>query len=573
MNSPETIERAKKWLGAGFDKKTKSTVQKMLDENSNELSECFIKDLEFGTGGMRGIMGVGTNRINTYTLGMATQGLANYLKKSFPNETIRVAIAHDCRNNSDTFARKTAEIFAANGITAYLFDALRPTPELSYVLRKYDCKSGVVITASHNPSEYNGYKVYWEDGGQLVPPHDKNVIAEVRKVTSPLEVNTDYRSYNIEILGADTDRMYWESITSVCSEQHESDLKIVYTALHGTGITAIPQVMDLLGYQHLTVLDEQATPDGNFPTVDSPNPEEAAALHLAIDRASKIGADIVLGTDPDADRVGIAVKKSNGDFVLFNGNQTAAILFHYMLNKWKKADMLDGNQFVCKTIVTSELMKDIADYFKVKSYDTLTGFKWIAEVIKNKEGKEKFIVGGEESYGYLIDDFVRDKDAVISAIIICEAAAEAKKQGKTLYDILLDIYCEIGFYKERLLSITKKGLSGAEEISNMMKDLRNNTPESLNGLKAVNLYDYQLREKKDLISGKITGIELPKSNVIQVEFEDGSRFTARPSGTEPKIKFYFSVKSDLNNVNEFEEVEKAAELKIDDFIEGLGLNN
>ena len=563
MNTPETIDRAQQWLKAGFDNKTKSAVQSLIDENGAELSECFIKDLEFGTGGMRGIMGVGTNRINEYTLGMATQGLSNYIKKSFPNEAIRVAVAHDSRNNSLEYARKVAEIFAANGFEAYLFDSLRPTPELSYVLRKYKCKSGVVITASHNPPEYNGYKVYWEDGGQLVPPHDANVISEVRKITSPLQVKTDYRSYNIIELGKDTDKMYWESIASICSEQHDSDLKIMFTPLHGTGVMAVPQVLDMLGYEHVNVLSDQKKPDGNFPTVESPNPEEAAALKMAIDRAKQLDYDIVLGTDPDADRVGIAVKDADGQFVLFNGNQTAAILFHHMLSKWKNAEMLDGNQFVCKTIVTSELMADIANHFGVKCYDTLTGFKWIADLIHRKEGKEKFIVGGEESYGYLIDDFVRDKDAVMSAVIICEAASEAKKRGKTLIDVLNEIYLKVGFYKERLVSITKKGITGATEIKQMMDDLRTNTPNELAGLKAIILNDYSSRESVDLLTGTRKGINLPKSNVIQVVFDDGSRFTARPSGTEPKIKFYFSVKGDLRDLSHLNRVNKEAEDKID----------
>lgn len=571
MNTPETIDRAQQWLKAGFDNKTKSAVQSLIDENGAELSECFIKDLEFGTGGMRGIMGVGTNRINEYTLGMATQGLSNYIKKSFPNEAIRVAVAHDSRNNSLEYARKVAEIFAANGFEAYLFDSLRPTPELSYVLRKYKCKSGVVITASHNPPEYNGYKVYWEDGGQLVPPHDANVISEVRKITSPLQVKTDYRSYNIIELGKDTDKMYWESIASICSEQHDSDLKIMFTPLHGTGVMAVPQVLDMLGYEHVNVLSDQKKPDGNFPTLESPNPEEAAALKMAIDRAKQLDYDIVLGTDPDADRVGIAVKDADGQFVLFNGNQTAAILFHHMLSKWKNAEMLDGNQFVCKTIVTSELMADIANHFGVKCYETLTGFKWIADLIHRKEGKEKFIVGGEESYGYLIDDFVRDKDAVMSAVIICEAASEAKKRGKTLIDVLNEIYLKVGFYKERLVSITKKGITGATEIKQMMDDLRTNTPNELAGLKAIILNDYSSRESVDLLTGTRKGINLPKSNVIQVVFDDGSRFTARPSGTEPKIKFYFSVKGDLRDLSHLNRVNKEAEDKIDLLISALEL--
>ena len=517
-------------------------------------------------------MGVGSNRVNIYTIGMATQGLANYLKKAFKGEPISVAIAHDCRNNSDVFARKVAEILAANGFEAYLFESLRPTPELSYAVRKNKCKAGIVITASHNPKEYNGYKVYWDDGAQLIPPHDANVIAEVRKIQNPGDVKTDYRSWNIIPLGVETDRNYWESIASVASEQHDSDLKIVYTPLHGTGVIGIPQVLDLLGYQNVTVLAEQEKPDGDFPTVVSPNPEEAAALKMAIDRASKIDADIVLGTDPDADRIGIAVKNEQGKFVLLNGNQTASVLVNYMLRKWQNAGMLDGNQFICKTIVTSELLKEIADHYEVKTYDTLTGFKWIADVIRRKEGREKFIVGGEESYGYLIDDFVRDKDAVLSAVIICEAAAEAKKAGKSFYQELLSIYKNIAFYKESLVSVTKKGISGSDEIAAMMDGFRNTPPNEVAGQKVVTIRDYQLREERNLATGKITGIELPKSNVIQVVLEDGSLFTARPSGTEPKIKFYISVKGDkLSSFSNFKKENRELENKIEAIKKDLNL--
>lgn len=564
-------EKAKQWLHPSFDEETRIEVQRLINENGQDLLEAFHKDLDFGTGGLRGIMGVGTNRVNNYTIGMATQGLANYLKKAFKGEPIAVAIAHDSRNNSDLFARKAAEILAANGFEAYLFESLRPTPELSYAVRKNDCKAGIVITASHNPSEYNGYKVYWEDGAQLVPPHDKNVIEEVRKIKTPSEVKTDYRSWNIIPLGVETDRNYWESISSIASEQHESDLKVVYTPLHGTGIKSIPQVLDLLGYQNVEVLEEQATPDGNFPTVESPNPEEAAALKLAIDRAQKTNADIVLGTDPDTDRVGIAVKDNKGKFVLFNGNQTAAILVNYMLNKWQKSGGLDGNQFICKTIVTSELLTEVADQYKVKTYNTLTGFKWIAEIIKKKEGREKFIVGGEESYGYLIDDFVRDKDAVISSVMICEAAAEAKKAGSSLFNELLGIYQNVAHYQEKLISITKKGIEGSNEIQKMMSDLRSNPPKEVTGIGVSLLRDYQSQEELNLSSGAIKGIELPKSNVIQLVLEDGSIITARPSGTEPKIKFYISVRGDkLSSAREYETAYNELQSKIEDFVKDLG---
>lgn len=575
MNNKEIKERAKQWLHPSFDEDTRKEVQRLIDENGQELLESFHKDLDFGTGGLRGIMGVGTNRVNVYTIGMATQGLANYLKKAFidkTNQPIGVAIAHDSRNNSDVFARKCAEILAANGFEAYLFESLRPTPELSYAVRKHNCKAGIVITASHNPSEYNGYKVYWEDGAQLVPPHDNNVIAEVRKITNPSQVKTDYRSWNIIPLGVETDRNYWESISSVASEQHESDLKVVFTPIHGTGVKAIPQVLDLLGYQHVEVLEEQATPNGNFPTVESPNPEEAAALHLAIDRAQKTGADLVLGTDPDADRVGIAVKDNNGKFVLLNGNQTAAILVNYMLKKWKTSGGIDGNQFICKTIVTTELLTEIANHFGVNTYNTLTGFKWIAELIRKKEGREKFIVGGEESYGYLIDDFVRDKDAVLSSVMIAEAAAEAKKVGSSLFNELLGIYQNIAFYKERLISITKKGIEGNAEIQKMMSDLRSNPPKTVAGVGVELLRDYQSQEETALKSGAIKGIELPKSNVIQLVLEDGSIITARPSGTEPKIKFYLSVKGDKLGSNEaFDDSNAQLEEKIDAFVKDLQL--
>lgn len=572
MDNLNVIERAKQWLDPSFDEATRNEVTQLIEDNGQDLLEAFHKDLEFGTGGLRGIMGVGTNRINNYTIGMATQGLANYVAKAFPNERIRVAIAHDSRNNSDQFARKAAEILAANGFEAYLFESLRPTPELSFAVREYGCKAGIVITASHNPSEYNGYKVYWEDGAQLVPPHDKNVIDEVRLVGTPAAIKTDFNPKNIITLGIDTDRKYWDRIAQVASPQNDSDLKIVYTPLHGTGVKSIPQVLDVLGYQHVTVLEEQAQPDGNFPTVDSPNPEEAAALKMAIDKAIDLDADIVLGTDPDTDRVGIAVKNNDGQFELFNGNQTAAILVNYMLNKWQSNGKLDGKQFICKTIVTTELLSAIAEHYNVKTYDTLTGFKWIAEIIRKLEGKEQFIVGGEESYGYLVDDFVRDKDAVISAVMICEAAAEAKKAGSSVYNELLKIYQDIAFYKEQLISITKKGIEGSNAIKAMMENLRSTPPNALAGLKVVTLRDYQSLEEKDLVHGSTSAIELPASNVIQLILEDGSLITARPSGTEPKIKFYVSVKGEKLSSNEnFNSEHQILLDKIDRIVTDLGV--
>jgi len=496
---------------------------------------------------------------------MATQGLANYLKNSFEGE-ISVAIAHDSRNNSPLFARKTAEVFAANGIKAYLFSELRPTPQLSFAIRHYGCKSGVVITASHNPKEYNGYKAYWEDGGQLVAPHDKNVISEVQKIAGPQDVKWNADQSLIEMVSDDIDKAYIAGLKSLCLSpeaiKNQSDLNIVFTSLHGTGGTMVPRTLKELGFTNVSTVAEQDKPDGNFPTVVSPNPEEAAALKLALEQAEKVGADLVMGTDPDADRVGIAVRNTNGELELLNGNMTGSLLVYYLIQRWKELGKLNGKQFTAKTIVTSDLIKKISESQNVPCYDVLTGFKYIAELILKLEGKEQFIGGGEESYGYLSGDLVRDKDAVLSCVLIAEMCAWAKDQGKSLYDVLQDIHVEFGFYVEDLISITKKGMSGAEEIAKMMEDLRSNPPKKLAGSEVLTLRDYKLGKVTNLANGSQTETGLPASNVLQFETADGTVVTARPSGTEPKIKFYFSVNGALNDKAEYDTVRDALKGKI-----------
>jgi len=568
------LEKAKKWTSDAFDADTRNAVQNLIDTNEAELTESFYKELEFGTGGLRGIMGVGTNRINIYTVGMATQGLANYLKDSFEGE-ISVAIAHDSRNNSPLFARKTAEVFAANGIKAYLFSELRPTPELSFAIRHYGCKSGVVITASHNPKEYNGYKAYWEDGGQLVAPHDKNVISEVQKISGPQEVKWNADESLIEMVSDEIDTAYIAGLKSLClspeAVKAQSDLSIVYTSLHGTGGTMVPRTLMELGFTNANTVVEQDAPDGNFPTVVSPNPEEAAALKLALEQAEELGADLVMGTDPDADRVGIAVRNTNGKLQLLNGNMTGSLLVYYLIQRWKELGKLNGKQFTAKTIVTSALIRKISEAQNVPCYDVLTGFKYIAELILNLEGKEEFIGGGEESYGYLAGDLVRDKDAVLGCVLIAEMCAWAKTNGKSLYDVLQDIHTEYGFYLEDLISITKKGRTGAEDIAKMMEDLRSNPPKTLAGSDVLTLRDYKLGKETNLADGSQTETGLPASNVLQFETADGTVVTARPSGTEPKIKFYFSVNAELNNKAEYELVGDALKEKIATIQYDLGL--
>ena len=571
----EILSKANKWLTNQYDEETRNAVQDMIDNNRDELVDSFYKSLEFGTGGLRGIMGAGTNRMNKYTVGMATQGLANYLKKVYHKEKeMSVAIAYDCRNNSIFFAQVTADVFSANGFKVYLFDALRPTPELSFAIRHFNCKSGVMLTASHNPKEYNGYKAYWNDGSQMIPPHDTNVIDEVAKIKIE-DIKFKGVKKNIIMIGEDVDKLYLDEVAKISvspgSNKYASCLKIVYTPLHGTGVHLVPEILQRFGFENVFKVYKQDEIDGNFPTVHSPNPEEPAALEMAIDKARKVDADLVMATDPDADRVGIAVKDPDDCFVLLNGNQTAAIIFYYLLTLWGKKGKLTGNEYIVKTVVTTELVKDIANYYKVECYDVLTGFKWIADVIRKNEGKKTYIAGGEESYGYMINDFVRDKDAVASCAILAEASAWAAYKGKRLFDILIEIYMQFGFYKERLHSVTKKGKAGAEEIQKMMENFRAKPPKTINKSKVVTIKDYLSSKEFDTASKKSKKINLPKSNVLQFFTQNGTKISMRPSGTEPKIKFYFSVKDKLNSKEEFKAVNQKLEEKIDLVIKSLGL--
>ncbi len=572
---PQIIEKANVWLNGNYDVETKDAIKNMMENNPQELIESFYKDLEFGTGGLRGIMGVGSNKMNKYTVGSATQGFSNYLKANFTEkEQISVAIAHDSRNNSRYFAQITADVFSANGIKVYLFEDLRPTPELSFAIRHLGCQGGIVITASHNPKEYNGYKAYWDDGGQLISPHDKNVIDEVNKISSIDEVKFDGNNSLIETIGKEIDAIYLQNIKELSLSpqviERQKNLKIVYTPLHGTGITLVPQSLKNFGFEQVHIVPEQAVADGNFPTVKSPNPEEPAALEIAIQQAKQINADLVLATDPDADRVGIAIRNGN-DFTLMNGNQTATLLIYYLLTKWKENGKLTGKEFIVKTIVTTELLADMARKNEVDYYDVLTGFKFIADIIKHYEGKKTFIGGGEESYGYLVGDFVRDKDAVIACSMIAEAFAWITDQGKSMMELLKEIYHEFGFYKEKLVSVVRKGKSGAEEIQQMMTDFRANPPKSLAGSPVVTLKDYQSSVSKNIENGTESVINLPKSNVLQFFTKDGSKVSVRPSGTEPKIKFYFGVKEALVNKDDFDTVNQLLENKIDAIIKDLKL--
>jgi phosphoglucomutase len=571
------LERAKAWKNKSFDEQTIQEVMRLELENGTELADAFYRNLEFGTGGLRGIMGVGTNRMNRYTVGMATQGYANYLKQSYPGGAVRVAIAHDCRNSSRLFAEITANVMAANGIKVFLFEALRPTPELSFTIRHLGCQGGVVLTASHNPKEYNGYKAYWNDGGQLVPPHDKNVIKEVEKISSVDEVKWSGGEANIQLIGKEMDEAYIEMAKSlsvypeVIKEQH--DLKIVYTPIHGTGITLVPPVLQRYGFTNVTIVEEQAKPDGNFPTVVYPNPEESEAMSIGLKKAKELDADILLGTDPDADRVGIAIKDKQGNWVLMNGNQTAVLAFNYIMEARKTKGIAQQNDMVVKTIVTTDMIDRIAADYGVKCYNVLTGFKWIAELIKEKEASENYVIGGEESYGLMIGSKLRDKDAVAAVAILCEMAAYEKSKGKILYEKLIDLYAKYGYYKEHLISITKKGMNGQKEIAEMMESYRLNPPKTINGSPVVHLLDYELRQGKNLITGEEWEIKLPQSNVLQFILEDGSKISARPSGTEPKIKFYFSVNTTLKNASDFDSIEVHGELdkRIQGIIKDMGL--
>jgi phosphoglucomutase len=571
------IERAEKWLADNFDQDTREQVQTLLAEDPAGLADAFYRDLEFGTGGLRGIMGVGTNRMNKYTVGMATQGLANYLRKMFKQKReISIAIAYDSRRNNTFFANITADIMSANGIRVFLFDALRPTPELSFAIRYLNCQAGVVITASHNPPGYNGYKAYWEDGGQLVSPHDKNVIEEVNRIRSIEEVKFARNENLVTIIGDEIDRKYVENITSLTLSpetiQKHRRMKIVYTPIHGTGVKLVPVALRAFGFENIYNVPEQDVPDGNFPTVKSPNPEEPVALALAINRAKEVGADLVMATDPDADRVGIAVKNDKNEFVLLNGNETATLLIYYLLKAWKRAGKITGKEFIIKTVVTTEILKVMADMFGVKCFDTLTGFKYIAQKIRELEGTMKFIGGGEESYGYLVGDFVRDKDAVISCCMIAETAAWAMDNGKTLFELLPEIYLEFGFFREKLISVVKKGKQGAEEIQMMMDNFRNDPPKNINGSALVLIKDYLQQKETDLISGKVGKINLPRSNVLQFFLKDGSKISVRPSGTEPKIKFYIGVRDTLDRIEDFNHISNKLDQKIVQIIADMNLN-
>jgi phosphoglucomutase len=564
-----------KWLNGNFDEEVKKQITDLQKQHPEEVADAFYRNLEFGTGGLRGLMGVGTNRMNKYTVGMATQGYTNYLKKSFPSEEIRVAIAHDSRNNSRFFAETAANVFAANGLKVFLFESLRPTPELSFTIRRLKCQGGVVCTASHNPKEYNGYKAYWNDGGQLVPPHDKNVITEVDKIQDVNDVKWSGGEANITIVGKDIDDAYIKMVKglSVYPEviKAQKDLKIVYTPIHGTGIKLVPLVLREYGFQNVHIVEEQATPDGNFPTVIYPNPEESETMSIGLKKAKELDADILCGTDPDADRVGIGVKDTKGNWVLMNGNQTAALAFNYMMESRKEKGIAQPNDMVVKTIVTTNLIDVIAERVGVKCYNVLTGFKWIAELIKEKEATENYVIGGEESYGLMIGSQIRDKDAVSAVAILCEMAAYEKNKGRSLFEKLLEIYLQYGYYQEDLLSITKKGMNGQQEIADMMEEFRKNPPKVLAGSKVVQLLDYQKQVKTNLQSGATEAIQLPKSNVLQFITEDGSKISARPSGTEPKIKFYFSVNTKLESIDKFEEAQKKAKDKIKTIIGDMKL--
>ncbi len=568
-------ERINVWLNGDYDAETKNIITEFQKSNPDELADAFYRNLEFGTGGLRGLMGVGTNRVNKYTIGMATQGFANYLKKTYGNEEIKLAIAHDSRNNSRFFAETTANVFAANGFKVYLFEALRPTPELSFAIRYLGCKAGVVCTASHNPKEYNGYKAYWNDGGQLVPPHDKNVINEVEAIQNVTDVKWSGGEANITIIGKELDEAYMNMVhdlsvyPDVIAKQH--DLKIVYTPIHGTGIMLVPQVLSKFGFTNVTVVDEQSTPDGNFPTVVYPNPEESETMSIGLNKAKVLNADILLGTDPDADRVGIGVKNHKGEWVLMNGNQTAVLAFAYMIEARKAKGIAHSNDMVISTVVTTEMINQVAKQNNVGCYNVLTGFKWIAEKIKELEGKENYIIGGEESFGLMIGDQIRDKDAVSAVAIMCEMAAYEKNQGKTLFDKMIELYIQYGFYYESLISITKKGMNGQKEIADMMQGYRNNPPQQINHSAVVTLLDYELQMGKNLITGETWDIQLPKSNVLQFITADGSKISARPSGTEPKIKFYFSVNTTLESKEAFDSKQLELIERINGIISSMGL--
>lgn len=572
MIEKEVQQKVDQWLSGNIDEESKQQIQE-LQKDPKALTDAFYKDLEFGTGGLRGIMGIGSNRINQYTIGKATQGLANYLNKTFPGVSIKVAIAHDSRNKSDYFTRITAKVFAANGIRVHLFESLRPTPELSFAIRDLQCQAGIVITASHNPKEYNGYKAYWNDGAQLVPPHDQNVMDEVNAIESFDEIKFEGNEELMVKIDSDVDDKYLSMIEGLVVNREvikrQNDLKIVYSPIHGTGITMVPLILERIGFTNVSIVEEQAEPNGDFPTVIYPNPEEQEAMSMALAKAREIDADLIMATDPDTDRVGIGVKNHHGKFQLLNGNQTGVLIMHYLLDQWHARGKISDKNYIVKTIVTTELIDAIAERYQVDCYNTLTGFKWIAAVIRKLEGEREFIVGGEESYGYMIGDKVRDKDAVASCAIISELVAFCKDQGKTLFDGLISIYQEYGHFRESLISITKPGKTGAEEIQEIMRKLRKTPPDTFGGSEVKTVLDYQISKSHDLTTGETSFINLPKSNVLQFVTQDGSKISARPSGTEPKIKFYISVRGQLDAKESFDVATTDLDTKIQEIKQDL----
>ena len=570
---PKILDRINTWLTPTFDAETQNTIKESIANNPKDIQESFYKDLEFGTGGMRGIMGVGTNRINKYTLGKSTQGLSNYLHKSFPNETPKAVIAFDCRNNSKSLAKVVANVFSANGVEVYLFEDLRPTPELSFAVRHLNCHCGIVLTASHNPPEYNGYKVYWQDGGQLVPPQDSEIINTIDNLQYA-DIKFKPNESLIHYIGKEVDDVFIdksvENGSFDTSKEAKDNLTIVFTSLHGTSITAVPETFKRAGYKNVHLVKEQEVPNGNFPTVVSPNPEEPAALKMALELAEKVNADIVIGTDPDCDRLGVAVRNSENKMELLNGNQTMLMMTDFLLKQWKAQGKINGNQFIASTIVSTPMLTKVAEAYKVESKIVLTGFKWIAKLIKDFN-KLDFIGGGEESFGFMVGDFVRDKDAVTSTLLACEIAAQAKANGSSLYHELIKLYVEHGFYKEKLVSLTKKGIEGAAEIKQMMADARENPLKIVNGSKVLKIDDYELSTSKNIITGETTAIEIPKSNVIIYNLEDGSQVALRPSGTEPKIKFYVSVNTTLKSVADFKKTEALLDAKAEAILRDMNL--
>lgn len=573
----QVTAKAEKWLNGAYNEEAKAEVSRMLQaEDKTELIECFYKDLEFGTGGLRGIMGMGSNRMNIYTVGAATQGLSNYLKREFAGQEISVVVGHDCRNNSRLFAETSANIFSANGIKVYLFESLRPTPEISFAIRHLGCQSGIILTASHNPKEYNGYKAYWNDGAQIIAPHDVNIIAEVEKIKGPEEIKFEARPELIQIIGEDVDSVYLEQVKTLFlspdSIARNKDLKIVFTPIHGTGIKLIPRCLKDMGFDNVIVVEEQAVISGDFPTVVSPNPEEPAALDMAIRKAKELDADIVMASDPDADRMGIAVKDDKGEWILVNGNQTCMMFTYYILRRRHELGLLKGKEFMVKTIVTTEIMKDICDYYNTPLLDCYTGFKWIAAEIREREGKQQYIGGGEESYGYLPSDFLRDKDAVAACAIMAEMTAWAKDNGMTIFELIQEIYLQFGYGKEKGISVVRKGKSGAEEIQQMMRDFRSNPPKEIAGSKVVLIKDYQTLVARNVVSGDESKLDFPTtSNVLQYFTEDGTKVSVRPSGTEPKIKFYIEVRGKMASRADFAQCESEATAKIDAVRASLGV--